>query len=50
MSNDSAETFLDYFDEIEDPRSEKGKLSWDSPGMEHYPLKIYSIYGYNMAK
>lgn len=26
MSKDLAETFLDYFDEIEDPRSEKGKL------------------------
>ena len=26
MSKDSAKTFLDYFDEIEDPRSEKGKL------------------------
>ena len=26
MSKDSVKTFLDYFDEIEDPRSEKGKL------------------------
>ncbi len=26
MSKESAKTFLDYFDEIEDPRSDKGKL------------------------
>ena len=26
MNKDSVKTFLDYFDEIEDPRSEKSKL------------------------